>query len=60
MLIFCVIKSYYIIVQFRVRNSMLSANNVDITLFFIYIGTADILVCQITTVRDSVDQLNFQ
>lgn len=38
---------------------MLSLNNADIILIFNYIGTADILVCQITVVRDSVDQFNF-
>lgn len=39
---------------------MLSLNNTDIMLLFIYMATADILVCQVTTVRDSVDQFNFQ
>lgn len=39
---------------------MLSLNNVDITLLFIYMGPDDILAWQIATVRDSVDQFNFQ
>lgn len=60
MFIYHVIKAYNIIVHFRVRNSMLSLNNVDIMLLFFYMGTAEILVCQITTVRDSVDQFKFQ
>lgn len=60
MFIYHVIKVHNIIVQFRAGNSMLSLNNVDTMLLFIYMGTADTLVCQITTVRDSVDQFNFQ
>lgn len=39
---------------------MLSLNNVDIMLLFIYMGLDDILAWQIATVRDSVDQFNFQ
>lgn len=39
---------------------MLSLNNVAIMLLFIYMGTDDILAWQIATVRDSIDQFNFQ